>query len=86
MAKVSRSVVTTEAALEGWDNLILSGLKREAHEGKWGRYKLEQEARKSMMDKMPEVVSLLAQWPQTYGQMKEWPKELLPEEIPSKSN
>ncbi len=84
MAKVSRSAVTTEAAVEGLDNLILAGLKAEAHEGKWGRYKLEQEARKSMMEQMPEVQSLLAQWPQTYGQMKEWPKELLPEEIPPK--
>ena len=86
MAKVSRSAVTTEAGVEGWDNLILAGLKAEAHEGKWGRYKLEQEARGSMMDKIPEVQSLLAQWPQTYGQMKEWSKELLPEELPSKSS
>lgn len=84
MAKVSRSAVTTEAALEGLEAALIHGLLLEAHEGKWGRYKLEQEARKSMMEQMPEVQSLLAQWPQTYGQMKEWPKELLPEEIPPK--
>lgn len=76
--------MTTEAALEGLDAALIHGLLLEAHEGKWGRYKLEQEARKSMMEQMPEVQSLLAQWPQTYGQMKEWPKELLPEEIPPK--
>lgn len=86
MAKVSRSAVTTEAALEGLDEALIHGLLLEAHEGKWGRYKLKQEVRSSMMDKMPEVQSLLAQWPQTYGQMKEWPKELLPEEPPSKSS
>lgn len=56
----------------------LEGLISLAHEGKWGRYEVEQSARKSMMDKTPEVQDLLKQWPQTYGLMKDWPEDLKP--------
>lgn len=59
----------------------VNNLKRYAHDNRWGRESVRQWAAEGLMDEDPEILALLAQWPERYGDLKqdEWPAGLLPE-------
>lgn len=91
MAKTQNTTRTSGATwLETWetngdlideealDRLGVEGLKLQAHEGKWSRYKLEQDVKQLLMDETPLVQELVAKWPKYYTDLTEWPEELLP--------
>ena len=59
----------------------VEGLKRHAHDNRWGREALRQWAQEGLMDEAPDVAAMIEQWPQRYTDLPPdaWPAALLPE-------
>ena len=64
----------------------VEGLKRHAHDNRWGREALRQWAQEGLMDEAPDVAAMIEQWPQRYTDLPPdaWPAALadLGEEAP----